>query len=157
MKNLAFGLMTVGLLVSVSAEAQQKKRTSTKRPAATSGYGTQQSSGYGTPTQQQQSSGYGTQQSTGYGNNNLQQPSNKPQSGIPIVVVPSTGNAALDTIKPSLRNDASIERNLIKDRQPLAYEHIREDDAVYRQRVWREIDTREKMNLAFRFAADIYH
>ena len=154
MKNLAFGLMTVGLLVSVSAEAQQKKRTSTKRPAATSGYGTQQSSGYGTPTQQQQSSGYGTQQSTGYGNNNLQQPSNKPQSGIPIVVVPSTGNAALDTIKPSLRNDASIERNLIKDRQPLAYEHIREDDAVYRQRVWREIDTREKMNLAFRFAAD---
>jgi gliding motility associated protien GldN len=37
---------------------------------------------------------------------------------------------------------------------PLEYENIREDDAVYRQKVWREIDTREKMNLPFRYSAD---
>jgi len=36
----------------------------------------------------------------------------------------------------------------------LAYEHIREDDAWYRERVWREIDIREKMNLAFRYKAE---
>lgn len=149
MKSLSVVLLiTTGLIISSSVDAQQRRRTTRTRPAQqqSSGYGNQ--SGYGTP-----SSNTNNQQS-GYGNNNQQQTSNKPQSGIPVVVVPSTGNVALDTIKPSLRNDASIERNLVKDRQPLAFEHIREDDAVYRQRVWREIDAREKMNLAFRYAAD---
>ena len=59
----------------------------------------------------------------------------------------------LDTPRKSLRNDAIIERNLVKDRTPLTYEHIREDDAVYRQRVWREVDVHEKMNLAFVYKA----
>lgn len=153
MKSLSVGLLVASLFFSMSLFAQNKptrtKKTAPKTtPTQSSGYG---SSGYGTtPTQQQQP----TQQNSAYGNNNQQQPTNQPQANIPIVVVKSTGNAALDTIKPSLRNDASIERNLIKDRQPLAYEHIREDDAVYRQRVWREIDTREKMNLPFRYSAD---
>ena len=47
-----------------------------------------------------------------------------------------------------------IERNLVKERSPLPYEHIREDDAVYRQRLWREIDVHEKMNLPFVYKAD---
>jgi gliding motility associated protien GldN len=59
----------------------------------------------------------------------------------------------LDTPRRSLRNDAIVERNLVKDRMPLAYEHIREDDAVYRQRVWRELDVQEKMNLPFVYKA----
>src|ERR1700761_1149597 len=59
----------------------------------------------------------------------------------------------LDTPRRSLRNDAIIERNLVKDRNPLTYEHIREDDAVYRQRVWEEIDVHEKMNLPFVYKA----
>jgi gliding motility associated protien GldN len=59
----------------------------------------------------------------------------------------------LDTPRRSLRNDAIIERNLVKDRTPLAYENIREDDAVYRQRVWQEIDVHEKMNLPFVYKA----
>src|ERR1700749_87698 len=59
----------------------------------------------------------------------------------------------LDTPRKSLRNDASVELQLVKDRTPLAYEHIREDDAVYRQRVWREIDVHEKMNLPFVYKA----
>jgi gliding motility associated protien GldN len=85
---------------------------------------------------------------------------NKPT---PAVVAP-----AVDTVKPvepqamldippikrSLRNDNAIERNLVKDRIPLAYEHIREDDAVYMQRVWREIDVHEKMNLPFVYKAE---
>ena len=58
------------------------------------------------------------------------------------------------SVKKSLRPNDAIERNLVKDRNPLPYEHIREDDAVYRQKIWREIDTREKMNLPFRYAAN---
>lgn len=60
----------------------------------------------------------------------------------------------LDTIKRSLRNDNAIERNLVKERTPLDYEHIREDDAVFRQRVWRELDVREKLNLPFVYKAN---
>ncbi len=148
MKSLSVALLLFSLMISGVVSAQQRKKTTRKTttpPSTQSGYG---SSGYGTtPTQQ-------PAQNSAYGNNNQQQQTNQPQANIPIVVVKSTGNAALDTVAPSLRNDASIERNLIKDRQPLAYEHIREDDAVYRQRVWREIDTREKMNLPFRYAAN---
>ena len=60
----------------------------------------------------------------------------------------------LGTIRKSLRNDDAIERNLVKERTPLPYEHIREDDAVYRQRLWREIDVHEKMNLPFVYKAE---
>lgn len=152
-KNLSWLLFGSAMLLHVTADAQQR-RTSTRRPAQqaqpaqqTSGYGTQ-SSGYGTPANTQQQ----TQQSA-YGNNNQQQVSNQPQVNIPIVVVPSRGTA-FDSVRPSQRPDALFERNLNKERKPLAFEHIREDDAVYRQRVWREIDTREKMNMAFRYSAD---
>lgn len=70
----------------------------------------------------------------------------------PTVVIPDA-DIKLDTIRRSLRNDAIIERNLVKDRTPLPYMHIREDDAVYRQRVWQEIDVHEKMNLPFVYNA----
>ncbi|HJY23935.1 MAG TPA: gliding motility protein GldN, partial [Hanamia sp.] len=60
----------------------------------------------------------------------------------------------MQAVKKSLRPNDAIERNLVRDRMPLEYENIREDDAVYRQKVWREIDTREKMNLPFRYSAD---
>lgn len=60
----------------------------------------------------------------------------------------------IETPKPSLRNEFAFERNLVKDRQPLAYEHIREDDATFVQRVWREIDVHEKMNLPFAYKSD---
>ena len=60
----------------------------------------------------------------------------------------------MDTIRKSLRNDNAIEMNLVKDRTPLPYENIREDDAIYREKVWREIDIREKINLPFRYTAD---
>jgi gliding motility associated protien GldN len=70
----------------------------------------------------------------------------------PAMVLPDA-DVKLDTIRRSLRNDAIIERNLVKDRTPLPYEHIREDDAVFRERVWQEIDIHEKMNLPFVYKA----
>lgn len=69
-------------------------------------------------------------------------------------VKPVEAKLDIPPIKKSLRNDNAIERNLVKDRIPLAYEHIREDDATYMQRVWREIDVHEKMNLPFVYKAE---
>jgi len=57
-------------------------------------------------------------------------------------------------IAKSLRRDGAVDDDAIRDRTPLAYEHLRADDAVYRHKIWREIDTREKINLPFRYSAD---
>jgi gliding motility associated protien GldN len=57
-------------------------------------------------------------------------------------------------VKKSLRMDEAVDSRDIRDRDPLPYEHIRIDDAVYRHKLWRDIDTREKINLPFRYAAD---
>jgi gliding motility associated protien GldN len=38
--------------------------------------------------------------------------------------------------------------------QPIPWQHIREDDILWKKRVWREIDTREKQNVAFRYMGD---
>ena len=76
-------------------------------------------------------------------------------SKIPYVTVSTSsgsGNGVNDTIKQSLRSDNIIEANLVKDRSPLVYKNIREDDAVFKQRIWREIDAREKINLPFRYS-----
>jgi gliding motility associated protien GldN len=57
-------------------------------------------------------------------------------------------------VLPSLRRDAAVNDDAIRDRTPLPYEDLRADDAVYRHKIWREIDTREKINLPFRYKAD---
>jgi gliding motility associated protien GldN len=76
----------------------------------------------------------------------------------PVITAPPANDPfGADTIRRSIPfplGDASIERNLNKSRKPLPYEHIREDDAWYRERVWRDIDIREKMNLPFRYRAE---
>ncbi len=71
-----------------------------------------------------------------------------------VIAPPKIDSLPIPVVKKSLRPDDAIERNLVKDRNPLAYEHLREDDAIYREKIWREIDTREKMNLPFRYAAN---
>ena len=57
-------------------------------------------------------------------------------------------------VKKSLRPDEAVETTMLKDRTPLPYENLRADDAMYRHKIWREIDTREKINLPFKYAAD---
>lgn len=76
---------------------------------------------------------------------------------VDTVVVPQApveDSLPITDVKKSLRPNDAITRNLVKDRMPLPYENIREDDAVYRQKIWREIDTREKLNLPFRYSAN---
>jgi|APLak6261698768_1056241.scaffolds.fasta_scaffold11101_2 gliding motility associated protien GldN len=69
----------------------------------------------------------------------------------PAVVIDSL---PIPKVKKSLRPDEAVETKDIRDRTPLAYEHLRVDDAVYRHKIWREIDAREKINLPFRYSAD---
>lgn len=52
----------------------------------------------------------------------------------------------------SLRNNYAAERTQVKDRKPLEYEELREDDALFSHFIWREIDAREKMNKTFTYA-----
>jgi gliding motility associated protien GldN len=63
-------------------------------------------------------------------------------------------NLQMPIAKASNENDNGVQRLLVKDRTPLAYEHLREDDVMYKQRVWRVIDTREQMNAPFRYDAE---
>ncbi len=71
-----------------------------------------------------------------------------------VIAPPKIDSLPIEIVKKSLRPNDAIERNLVKERTPLAYENLREDDAVYREKIWREIDTREKMNLPFRYSAN---
>jgi gliding motility associated protien GldN len=57
-------------------------------------------------------------------------------------------------VRKSLRPDEAVETSTLRDRTPLAYENLRADDALYRHKIWREIDIREKINLPFRYSAD---
>lgn len=68
--------------------------------------------------------------------------------------LPTVDSLPIRTVKKSLRRDEAVDSKDIKDRLPLDYEHLRVDDAVYRQKIWREIDAREKINLPFMYAAD---
>lgn len=47
--------------------------------------------------------------------------------------------------------DDIVEKNLVKERRVLPYQQIREADIMWERRIWRVIDTREKLNLVFRY------
>jgi len=55
---------------------------------------------------------------------------------------------------PSRTNDGAYDRIGSHAVAPIAWQRIREDDILWKKRVWREIDTREKQNVAFRYAGD---
>ena len=83
-------------------------------------------------------------------NNNTQPPSGyDPYANIPIRV--DTSGVLDNSAKKSLRNDNAFDKGNLNSRTPLAYEHLRWDDALYAEKVWRELDLREKMNQVFRY------
>ena len=125
-------LSTVLLAVAVVADAQRRPRSqrgTTQRPDTTS---------------QQQNVQQNTNPAAVSGYN--------PYGNVPVEKAPQAGGFN-DTLKPSLRRDAAVEKSMFKDRIPLDYEYLRADDALYTQRVWRDIDIREKINLPFRYQA----
>ena len=71
-----------------------------------------------------------------------------------VVTASLSDTLPIKKVAKSLRRNSAVDDDAIRDRTPLAYENLRIDDAVYRQMLWREIDTREKINLPFRYSAD---
>ncbi len=119
-------LMAVVLLASEADAQRRPSRRGGGQPA-------------GGNTQQQQT-------------NNNQQPSGyDPYGGLPITV--DSSGLADNAARKSLRNDNAFDKSGLTARTPLPYEHLRWDDALFAEKVWRELDLREKMNAAFRYEA----
>ncbi len=57
--------------------------------------------------------------------------------------------------KPSLVRDGVYDR-VQHINSPLRPQEVRENDLMYKKRIWREIDIREKQNMAFRYPGDDY-
>ena len=94
------------------------------------------------------------QQQQQQGNNNTTAPTYNAYGNIPIRVDSSGGGYNDSVVKKSLRPDAAFDKDFVTDRTPLPYEHLRWDDALYAQKVWRELDLREKLNQTFRYKAE---
>ncbi len=97
------------------------------------------------------------QQQTQQAQNQAQQQTNEnqlpstynPYGNIPIRV--DTSGMIDNAIKKSLRPDNAFDKFGSSVRMPLAYEHLRWDDALFTEKVWRELDLREKINQIFRY------
>jgi gliding motility associated protien GldN len=61
------------------------------------------------------------------------------------------GTPVSDTPRKSLRVDGVTSKNSVRDRVPIIYDNIREDDKFWEKRIWQVIDIREKMNLPFQY------
>jgi gliding motility associated protien GldN len=73
-----------------------------------------------------------------------------------IAPPPVNDSLPIESVKPSLRPETALDvhNGLITERTPLPYQQLRQEDAAYDERIWREIDTREKINLPFRYSAN---
>ena len=121
-------------LIASNADAQRSRtrRTTTAPPA---------SGGQPEATQEQ--------------NNNTTAPSGyNPYGNVPIEVDNSAAGYNDSVLKKSMRPDAAFDKSFINERTPLPYEHLRWDDALFAEKVWREIDLREKMNMPFRYKTE---
>ena len=96
-------------------------------------------------------------------------PVNKPASNNQVAVIPTSTDIKptknIDTTvvggfnannKRSLRNGYAFfsetnSRKGVKERVPLPYENLREEDALFSEFVWEEIDAREKINRTFMY------
>ncbi|MBN8676373.1 MAG: gliding motility protein GldN [Chitinophagales bacterium] len=120
------------LLLCVLADSVAAQRTPRRR-----GGGTTPNTPAGAEAQQQ--------------TNNNQPSTYNPYGNIPIRVDSSTVSDTI--VKKSLRNDNAFDKSNLTARTPLDYEHLRWDDALFAEKVWRELDLREKMNQVFRYDA----
>jgi len=132
---IKFFCLTFALTLIFTVADAQKKRTATKRSNTT------------------------TKKTTKSKTKAKIKPATQVDSVAAVVVAPPPPAPTIDSlpiskVKKSLRPDEAVDTRDVRDRTPLAYEDLRVDDAVFRQKIWREIDTREKLNLPFRYSAD---
>lgn len=136
LKRLSWSAFLAVVLIS-SADAQSRRRGSST-PA-------------NEPAPQQQQNAPVTNPATG---NPVQVPA-APAGTDPSGVAPSLRQDGVgipvDTPRRSLRIDGVSERSPNRDRVPITYDHIREDDKFWEKQIWQVIDVREKMNIPFQY------
>jgi len=158
-KLLIFGCIMTGLVSLANAQSAYKKKTgnapaapaqqqpaapanqtpATKAPAKSNKGLTQVGNATTTPaatTQQASDAGAGAT-----------------VAAAQIDTIPLEYDTASRISKPelSLRNPFATDRSQNRDRKPLEYEHLREDDNMWSEFIWREIDAREKINQSFNY------
>lgn len=84
--------------------------------------------------------------------NNNTVPNSDPYANIPITI--DSSGLSDTVVKKSLRNDNAFDKSSLTKRNPLPYEHLRWDDALFAEKVWRELDLREKINKVFQYEAN---
>ncbi len=93
----------------------------------------------------------------GTGNEQQNNNNNNPPAGYdPLANLPVTFDTTGSDMSPkkSLRNDNAFDKSSLTQRTPLIYEHLRWDDALFAEKVWRELDLREKINRVFQYEAE---
>ncbi len=165
MKKMVFKLIFTGMaafvLIQVSAQSKYKtatpKQTTPAKQATTpakkgASTSTNANAGAAMASDTVIKNAPPTSGSSKYRQANIETPS--PSTN----VASGSVNISYDTIiqggfdvKPeiSLRNNYVVDRSQSKDRKPLEYEYLRDDDALFSHFVWREIDGREKINQSF--------
>lgn len=83
------------------------------------------------------------------------------QPAVTPTTTSAVGSVKYDTTNPggfdakpeiALRPNAVIDkRQIVKDRKPLEYRYLRDDDNLWSEFLWREIDAREKVNQSFMY------
>ncbi len=71
----------------------------------------------------------------------------KPSKTVDTTIVGGFG----EVVPRSLRNETAADRSQTREKRPLEYEHLREDDWLFSEFIWREIDAREKVNQPFMY------
>jgi len=67
----------------------------------------------------------------------------------PVTPVAANIELPIPKFDSSKRPTSAVENSLIKDKTPLEYEYLRQDDQLYKQVIWRNINVKEKMNQPF--------
>ena len=135
MKNHIIKLCFLSLLISGAAINANAQRTSRKK--------TNNTSQPQTGSQEQNQQNNVTKPPSGY----------NPYGNIPIEKDNSGTGYNDSVINKSFRSTDAFDKSFVNERTPLPYEHLRWDDALYTEKVWRELDLREKMNQPFRYNA----
>lgn len=127
------GWCSLMLVILLASQADAQRRGGTRRKPATPDAATQDASVVNPAT----------------GNSVAPPPPPPPAPGASLR--PDGIGIPVDTPRKSQRIDGISEKNFIKDRTPIIYDHIRSDDEFWEKKIWQVIDTREKMNLPFQY------
>lgn len=141
-------LFSLFLILITETQAQRGSR---RRPGTTPAPGTEQPTTAPDNTTQPPQGGRTGRTGRGNAPAPTTQPSGyNPYGNVPIEVDTLSGSSA---VGKSLRNLYAFDKSALAARTPLQYEHLRWDDALFSETVWRELDLREKMNQVFRYDA----